>query len=167
MPDLQQELRSRLTGRIVIVGIGNTELGDDALGVRLAEALNRAGGVEVVIAGTVPENFVGKIAKGAFDNVLFLDAVEMGSGPGSVALMNAGEIRSRFPQISTHKFSLGTLAQIIATESKAQVWLLGVQPASLALAAPLSEPVKTTMALLGDLLVEILNDKGSLKPCCR
>ena len=163
MPDLQEELRARLAGRTAIVGIGNTDRGDDALGVRLAEALGGAGCPDVTIAGPVPENFVGKLAQGGFDSVLFVDAVEMGAGPGSVALLGAAEIRNRFPQVSTHKYSLGTLAQVIEKESGARVWLLGVQPASLVL----SEPVRTTTALLKDLLVDVLNGKGKLTSCCR
>ena len=154
--DLKEELRDAMAGRTAFVGIGNTDLGDDALGVRLAEKLQRAGVSTAVVAGTVPENIAGVLARGGYDNVVFLDAVDFGAEAGSVVLMDATEIQSRFPQVSTHKISLGMTARVIQSESQARVWLLGVQPASLRTGSEMSEPVKQTLKLLAGLMNEIL-----------
>ena len=116
--DLKEELRETLTGRTALVGIGNVDLGDDALGVRLAERLQRAGLSSAVVAGTVPENIAGALARGGYDHVVFLDAVDFGAAPGSVVLMDATEIQSRFPQVSTHKISLGMTARVIESECR-------------------------------------------------
>jgi hydrogenase maturation protease len=154
--DLKEELRDAMAGRAAFVGIGNTDLGDDALGVRLAEQLQRAGISTAVVAGTVPENIAGVLARGGYDNVVFLDAVDFGAAAGSVALMNASEIQSKFPQVSTHKISLGMTARVIESESRTRVWLLGVQPQSLRTGSEMSEPVKQTLRLLAGLMKEIL-----------
>ena len=154
--DLKQELGESLAGRAALVGIGNTDLGDDALGVRLAEQLQRAGVSTAVVAGTVPENIAGVLARGGYDNVMFLDAVDFGAAPGSVVLMNAAEIQARFPQVSTHKISLGMTARVIEAESRTRVWLLGVQPESLRAGSEMSEPVKQTLQLLAGVLKEVL-----------
>jgi len=159
--DLKEELRETLAGRTALVGIGNTDLGDDALGIRLAEQLRRAGVSTAVVAGTVPENIAGVLARGGYDNVVFLDAVDLGAAPGSVVLMDATEIQSRFPQVSTHKISLGMTARVIQSESQARVWLLGVQPESLRTGSEMSEPVKQTLKLLAGLLTEVLCGKRS------
>ena len=159
--DLKEELRDAMAGRTALVGIGNTDLGDDALGVRLAEQLQRAGISTAVVAGTVPENIAGVLARGGYDNVVFLDAVDFGAAAGSVVLMDATEIQSRFPQVSTHKISLGMTARVIQSESQARVWLLGVQPESLRTGSEMSEPVKQTLKLLAGLMTGILCGKRS------
>ena len=154
--DLKEELRDAMAGRTAFVGIGNTDLGDDALGVRLAETLQRAGVSTAVVAGTVPENIAGVLARGGYDNVVFLDAVDFGAAPGSVVLMSAAEIQSRFPQVSTHKISLGMTARVIESESRTKVWLLGVQPQSLRTGSEMSESVRQTLKLLAGLMKEVL-----------
>ena len=159
--DLKEELRDAMAGRTALVGIGNTDLGDDALGVRLAEQLQRAGISTAVVAGTVPENIAGVLSRGGYDNVVFLDAVDFGAEPGSVVLLDAAEIQSRFPQVSTHKISLGMTARVIQSESRTKVWLLGVQPKSLRTGSEMSEPVKQTLKLLAGLLKEVLCGKRS------
>lgn len=159
--DLKEELRDAMAGRTALVGIGNTDLGDDALGVRLAEELQRAGISTAVVAGTVPENIAGVLARGGYNNVVFMDAVDFGAAPGSVVLMDATEIQSRFPQVSTHKISLGMTARVIESENRTRVWLLGVQPMSLRTGSEMSEPVKQTLKLLGGLLKDVLCGKHS------
>lgn len=159
--DLREELRAATAGRTAFVGIGNTDLGDDALGVRLAEQLQRAGVSTAVVAGTVPENIAGVLSRGGYDNVVLLDAVDFNAAAGSVVLMNASEIEARFPQVSTHKISLGMTARVIESESRTRVWLLGVQPESLRTGSEMSEPVKQTLKLLAGLLKDVLFGKRS------
>jgi hydrogenase maturation protease len=102
----------------------------------------------VVVTGTAPDRYTRQLRDAGFDTVLFLDAVEFGAAPGSVALFNSGEMRARFPQVSTHKLSLGLLAQLIEANGRTRVWLLGVQPGSLAAGSVLSEAVENTQGLL-------------------
>ena len=163
--DLKEDLRDALAGRPAFVGIGNTDLGDDALGVRLAEQLQRDGISTVVVAGTVPENIAGVLSRGGHDNVMFLDVVDFGATPGSVVLMDATEIQSRFPQVSTHKISLGMTARMIESEGRTKVWLLGVQPMSLRTGSKISEPVQQTLMLLAGLLKQVLCGKYSEAEC--
>jgi hydrogenase 3 maturation protease len=92
------------------------------------------------------------LTESAFDTVLFLDAVEFGAVPGSVVLLDASEMTTRFPQVSTHKLSLGLLAQMIEANGRTKVWLLGVQPASLKPGEGLSPRVAATVEGLIPLL---------------
>jgi len=193
MPDLREQLREILQGRVCLVGVGNVDLTDDGFGVRLAQMLAKSDarnsrptrdskpeiqtdavaevasdsglrasfgirsstfGFVVLIAGTTPERHVPQLAAGAFDAVLFLDAVEFGATPGSVILLNSIEMAARFPQISTHKFSLGLLAQLIEADGRAKVWLLGVQPEALRAGGELSSSVQAAVAILGRLMAE-------------
>lgn len=88
MHDLKQQLKCCLQGRVCLVGLGNADYGDDALGVRLAERLlqgerNFPPGSTVLIAGTSPERHQATLCGGRFEHVIFLDAVDVGAAPGS------------------------------------------------------------------------------------
>jgi Ni,Fe-hydrogenase maturation factor len=69
---------------------------------------------------------------------------------------------SRFPQVSTHKLSLGLLARMVEANGKTKAWLLGVQPASLRPGQALSEPVRRTLEQLAQWLGENLERPKSL-----
>jgi hydrogenase maturation protease len=156
MPDLRDDLRRRLTARVCLVGIGNPDRGDDGFGARLAEAVRTLGYPDVIVAERTPERYMTQLSRGDFQTVLFLDAVEMGAAPGGVVLLEGREIVARYPQVSTHKLSLGALARLIETEGSTRVFLLGVQPQSVDNASGLSESVQTTLEVLRDLLAEVL-----------
>ena len=104
------------------MGIGNPDRGDDGFGVRLAEAVR---------AARIPGRDRGRADARALRSprscgaacrpVLFLDAVEFGGGAGAVVLLDAREMAARFPQVSTHKLSLGMLARLIEAEGATRV----------------------------------------------
>jgi hydrogenase maturation protease len=159
---LHTALQEALIGRTAFVGIGNLDLGDDGFGVRLAEDLSGAGLADVLVTDTVPENHLATLTDGEFDSVVFLDAVRTGTEPGSVVFLDATELKNRFPQVSTHKVSLGTLAQLIESKSHTRVWLLGTQPATVQQGTGLSKPMETTLKLLKVLLLDILHHRQKI-----
>jgi len=152
MHGLREQIQSALRGRVCFMGLGNVDGGDDAFGVRLAEALAGAGVLDVIIAGTAPEQLVVRYADAGFDHLVFLDAVDFGAAPGSVVFLNSQEMAARFPQISTHKISLGMLAGYVESGRMTRAWLLGAQPLSLKPAPALSPAIQTTLAILTDLI---------------
>jgi len=152
MTGLREQIQSSLRGRVCFLGLGNVDGGDDGFGVRLAEALARGGAPDVVIGGTAPEQVAGRCAGGGFDHLVFLDAADFGAAPGSVAFLNSREMAARFPQISTHRISLGTLAGFVESRGTTRAWLLGAQPESLKPARALSSALQSTLAVLADLL---------------
>jgi len=149
MPTLRQQLERSLGGRVCLMGLGNPDYGDDGFGVRLAEKLIDAGVPNVVVAGVTPDRWITQLS--SFDHVVFLDAVECGAVAGDVVFLDSAEMAARFPQISTHKISLGGLAQWIEANGKTQAWLLGVQPESLQ-SLQLSSPVQKTLEALRELI---------------
>jgi hydrogenase maturation protease len=176
MADLREQLQQLLQGRVCLMGLGNVLYGDDGFGVRLAEALKSEGrdpkaedrsedmdgsysdfGLQshVIIVGTSPERFISRVADEGFDHLIFLDAAEFGATPGSVVLLNSDEMAARFPQVSTHKLSLGLLAKQVEANGKTKAWLLGVQPKSLKPGEELTLMVEATLLLLLELLRDI------------
>ena len=81
MPGLREQIQSALHGRVCFLGLGNVEGGDDAFGVRLAEALARAGVPDALVGGTAPEQLAGRCVASGFDHLVFLDAVDVGAVP--------------------------------------------------------------------------------------
>ena len=155
MTDLREQIQNCFRGRVCLMGVGHTDCGDDGLGVRLAETLAGTGVPNVVVAGMSPEHFVGRVADEGFDHLIFLDAVEFGGAPGSVVFLNAKQMANRFPQISTHKISLGMLAKWAESKGGTRAWLLGVQPESLKSGASLTLTVQRTLEMLTELLSEM------------
>ncbi len=176
MPDLRDQLAALSRGRVCLMGLGNEDYGDDGLGVVLARGFARrcpvssersldtsssfesgATGMHapvVIIGGTAPEHWLSRLSDDEFDHVVFFDAVDFGGEPGSAILLEGESIAARFPQISTHKLSLGLLARWVESRG-ATAWLLGVQPASLRPAETISSSVQATLEILNGLLAEI------------
>jgi hydrogenase maturation protease len=154
MEGLGQKLQRTLKGRICVMGVGNVDYGDDGFGVYLAEELVAAGISNVIIAGTTPEHYLGRIAEQGFDHLLVIDATNFQDEPGTVVFLNAAEIATAFPQISTHKISLGVLAQALE-QGGTRVWLLGVQPESLQPGQELSATMEASMEIIHGLLRDV------------
>lgn len=163
MQDLLSELLEKLTGNVAWIGVGNPDYGDDGFGPALAKALCSNGCRHIVPAGSSPERWVMSDAVKPYDHIVFVDAVEFGADPGSVVFLDSARLRARFPQVSTHKISLGTLAQFAEAQGTTRAWLLGVQPGSLKTGEPLSPQVEQTCELLRDLIACWNEDKGQTR----
>lgn len=150
MSNLREQLECSLTGRVCFMGLGNVEYGDDGFGVRLAEELKAGGVPDVIVAGTTPDRWISRFV--GFDHIVFLDAVEFGGTPGSVVFLDSGEIAARFPQISTHKISVGVLASWVELAGSTKAWLLGVQPESLKPSPQLTPTLQLSLEVLRELL---------------
>lgn len=168
MAGLREQLRDLLTRPVCWVGVGNPDLGDDGLGIRLAEMLRDAGCAQVILAGATPENCLSAIEASGCSEVVFLDATAFGGEPGSVALLDADEIKARHPQVSTHKLSLGLLARMLEGDTPRRVRLLAVQPERLTPGAGISTTVEDTLETLRQLLLELgaAGAPAALEPAC-
>jgi hydrogenase maturation protease len=165
MLNLREQLQQLLQGRVCLMGLGNVVYGDDGFGVRLAEALISSASTlssrcRVIIAGTTPEWLIGRAVDHDCDHLVFLDAAEFGGAPGSVVLLNSDELVARFPQVSTHKLSLGLLAKQVESNGRTKAWLLAVQPESLRPGENLTPTVAATLELLLNLFQTCLHGRS-------
>jgi hydrogenase 3 maturation protease len=158
-PNFREEIEGTLKGRVCLMGLGNPAYGDDGLGVRLVEELADDGMHDIIVAGTDAERWIDIAASRGFDHLVFVDAVDFGGEPGAVVFLNAADIEARFPQISTHKISLGVLAELVESNGVTKVWLLGVQPESTWDGPHLSPAVRATLDVLQEILLQ-LKTKG-------
>jgi len=128
-----ENLSEILIGRTAFLGMGNVDRGDDGAGMALAQKLLESGISNVFLGGTNPEKNLPSIRDGGYDTVFLLDAAHMGAEPGSIAILDAREIQSTFPVVSTHKISAGMLARLITEGNRTSVWLIGIQPETIAM----------------------------------
>jgi len=167
--NIKDALSSVFQGRTAYLGIGNTDRGDDGAGVELARRLDKAGVRNVFDGGIHPESRTYALREGNFDTIVFLDAVDAGAEPGSIVLLETKEIISRYPQVSTHKISMGTLAQLLTTGTHCRVWLLGIQPRTIEMYGKgLSSPVDKTVHMLAQGITEVItvNERATQEQVC-
>ncbi|MCX7731944.1 MAG: hydrogenase 3 maturation endopeptidase HyCI [candidate division WOR-3 bacterium] len=134
--------------RTVIIGVGNPERGDDGVGIRVAEmvrALNLPG-IVLIDAQTVPENCLGPVIEARPDRILFVDACRFSGEPGEFRLFDRSEFdRLEVTGFSTHTPPLNLIAELLAAETGAEVYLLGINPSDNRTGTELSPAVRQAL----------------------
>jgi hydrogenase 3 maturation protease len=152
---------------VAVVGVGQELNGDDAAGVKVAQALlkrQRAGSSDaprpapfsllVVEAAHAPENCTGAIRRFAPDLVILVDAAEMGDPPGTVRWLDWREAVGL--NTSTHTLPPSMVARYLATELSCEVALVGIQVYDTTLGAPVSPAVRRAIRAVAHGLATLL-----------
>ena len=92
IPGIHSLLSRRLRGSTVIVGIGNPNCRDDGAGQALIEKLDPSSHIKTVDAGDFPEIFLDRIVENSPDVVMFVDCTDLGSEPGSAAVVEPEQL---------------------------------------------------------------------------
>jgi hydrogenase maturation protease len=151
--------------RILVLGIGNLLLGDEAVGVRLVEALEQhyllPPHVEVLDGGTSGMDLMEVMANR--DHLIVADAVITGAAPGSVVVLHVDEIPAMFRQkMSPHQLGLADvlMALRLTGEFPRRLTLIGVVPESLAPGIGLTQTVSQAIAPALAQIVLALRNSG-------
>ncbi|HHL2499792.1 TPA: HyaD/HybD family hydrogenase maturation endopeptidase [Yersinia enterocolitica] len=122
---------------ILVLGIGNLLLSDEAVGVRIVEALEQRFHIppelDVLDGGTAGLELMEAMANR--EHLIVADAVLTGQPPGSVAVLRDKEIPAMFSRkVSPHQLGLCDvlMALQLTDEFPRQLTLVGVVPESLA-----------------------------------
>ena len=140
------------TTRILVLGIGNTLLSDEGVGVvamqALAERLRDRDDVEFMDGGTLSFTLAGSIAE--HGGLVVIDAAEMGAAPGKVDVF-VGEDMDRFlgsnRKRSVHEVALIDLLAIALLEDYLPQHraLIAIQPGLVDWGDSLSLPVAAAL----------------------
>ena len=137
--------------KAVILGIGNTILSDEGVGVRAAELLQeRYGlpeGVEVIDGGTAGMELLEPLSN--LDLLIVLDAVKRGQPAGTLVTLAGDEVPVFFrSKLSPHQISIcDVLASLEFIGDKPRdMVLIGVEPDSLELGLELTPAVAPRVA---------------------
>ena len=150
-----EEIEKVLKGKVLILCIGNELKGDDGAGPALAKKLEGRIKAEVINCEEVPESYTGKIKDIKPDTILIIDAVDMKAEPGSISLMDKTKLDD-LKLYTTHNIPLKVLVDYLHSETKADIFLIGIQPESVAFGKGISEKVQKTLNYLKDTLIELL-----------
>ena len=122
--------------KVLVMGIGNTLLQDDGVGVHVTELFRSTqqadSNVEVVDGGTIGLSLLPDIEDA--DAVVIVDASEIGERPGTMRIFRDGEIDRQLSgkKRSVHEVALYDLfsAAAIRDRSPEKRVLIAIQPAS-------------------------------------
>ncbi len=118
---------------MTVIGLGNSAMGDDGIGVEIAEVLGRlprspGEGLEVINAAEDAVLAGACVAEGK--DVLLVDAVDMKSEPGAWQVFSAHDLPQGLETLecSTHSLSLTTVIELARALGCAdRLRILGVQ----------------------------------------
>ena len=121
------ELRRLLSGNTLIVCLGNTLRGDDAIGILVGRRLLKEKiGCRVLVYEDGLENHLGEIGRLKPSKILVVDAVDAGLEPGTIVLAKA-ENASHIV-VSTHKLPLSLMYKFLRDiYGVEEMWVLGIQ----------------------------------------
>ena len=124
--------------------IGNREGGDDAVGPYVADKLkNKRDDILVLDCGTTPENYTSVIKRHNPDNLVIVDAVEMGLKPGEIRIVPKEKIGVM--HISTHNIPISLLIDYLE-KYVINICFIGIQPGKMS--GELSKKVKKSADFL-------------------
>ncbi len=152
--------------KLAILGIGNEDNGDDAVGLHILKILQKEDLPEWVMnfyCERVPEHFLGKIRNFGANRILLLDAADMKEVPGAIGIFPKEAVSSGF-HLSTHTLSLTMLEEFLKPEVPDLITLyVGIQPKQLYFQSPLSNECKESGDEFAELLIERIKFADSKK----
>lgn len=158
---LSESLAQWRNARVVILGVGNTLKGDDAVGPLVCERLSGRVSARVIDAGTTPENYIRPILEASPDVLLIVDAIQFGACPGEMRIVPLDQVdRSIF---STHALSLHLSIDLIRRERPLEACLVGIQAGNVRFGSCLSPAVGDAVERLVGMLIESF---PSVRPTC-
>jgi len=152
--------RARVSPRAVLIGIGNEQRGDDALGPVVAREVRKSApeAVEVLVAPDASVELID--AWHGARTLILVDAVHSGSPPGTLHRFDAsGEpLPALFSRHSTHAFSVAELIELARAigQLPERVWVLGIEGAGYDHNQPLSDDVQQALPSLIETIAQLL-----------
>ncbi|SMS02424.1 Hydrogenase 3 maturation protease [Vibrio mangrovi] len=139
-------------------------MGDDGAGPLLAKRCREVPleQWDVLEGGTMPEDTLHRIRKIKPDRVLVVDAADFGEKAGEIRIIDPDTIAEMF-MVSTHSLPLNFLIDELKTFVP-QVTFIGIQPAIVAFAAPMTEMVQNAVDTIYQSLPD-WNGEGNFIHC--
>jgi hydrogenase maturation protease len=151
-----------------VLGIGNTLMRDDGVGIhvirdlqgRQMDRLLPQGNIEILDGGTLGFLLVDRLAEA--DGIVVVDAANIGEAAGSVRVIDDADI-DRFlddnPSLSVHEVGLVDLLQMMALSGQTPRLraLVGVQPETIGWGTEMSPAVAAGVPKASRAVTQVLN----------
>jgi len=119
----------------MLLGIGNTDRGDDGVGPFIAASFQHPDWL-CLDAGTAPENFTGVIRRHRPERLILVDAADMGLPPGSVRRVPRSMIQDT--GWSSHMLPLYHVIDFVRELVSGDITVIGIQPDTMDYDTPMS-----------------------------
>jgi hydrogenase maturation protease len=136
--------------RILVLGLGNALMTDDAFGHQMVNALQGRfrfpAEVTVLDGGTLGLDLLPYLEE--IEGLLVIDALEMGAAPGTVFRLAGEDVPRAFAgKLSVHQMGLQDLLAVAELQGHlpAELVVWGVQPGSIEMGLELTPPVAAAM----------------------
>lgn len=150
---------------VLVLGVGNVLMRDEALGVRAVEELGRRfrfpDNVELIDGGTAGIELLSYIRDR--DHLIIIDAVKSGNPPGTVVRIEGRDVPAKFEtKISPHQLGISDLLATATISGKLpeKMVLFGIEPKTVELGLGLSDEVKAALERLIEIVLEELRECG-------
>ena len=149
-----------MNNQILLLGLGNTLLKDDGIGVHAIHALKKgyhfSPQIEMIDGGTLGLDLLHLLENR--DKILFVDAVDFGKAPGTIGVLENEDISSAFQtKLSVHHIGLPDL--LLAAKwmdiKPSKICLIGIQPERMDMGLEMTEPVR---GKIGELVNRIIGE---------
>ncbi len=151
--------------KVVVLGVGNTLLTDEAIGVRAVEALQQRyllpPEVNVIDGGTAGMELLESLED--LDQLIIVDCVRVGQPPATVIRRIDDEVPAFFrTKISPHQLGISDVLAALRLRERfpKRLALIGIQPKDLETGIELTPEVAATMPKVLALVVEELARVG-------
>ncbi|MBI2087324.1 MAG: HyaD/HybD family hydrogenase maturation endopeptidase [Deltaproteobacteria bacterium] len=151
--------------RVLVLGVGNTLMRDDGVGVwavgALAEAYDVPAHVRVMDGGVAGLRLLSEIARAEF--LLIVDAVKGGGNPGSICRLDPKALPARpGPFFSAHEVGIAELLSALELMGKLpKTRIIGVEPLETeTVGLELTEPLRAALPSVVAAVVEELSGLG-------
>src|SRR5512137_2078917 len=160
--DTEEDLKKQLddiagSGKVYVLGLGNTDRADDGAGVLVALALKRLFPTYSYSEHDGVEGVVLDISEKKEDaTILFVDAADMKLSPGSIKVVAREDIRET--EITTHRVAVALIASILERTGKSSA-IISIQPKTIEFQGQVSNSVKSAIDRLVDILSQTIESR--------
>jgi len=161
----------RNSGRISVLGIGNILLSDEGVGVHAVNAIKKryafSPEIEILDGGTMGLDLLPVFQ--TQNKIIIIDAVDFKKEPGHVGAIEGNKIPTVLnTKLSVHHIGFSDLlyAAKLTRDISPEVYLVGIQPKSLAVGLELTDEIRTRLDDIIELAIQKLKEwdvKVSLK----
>jgi hydrogenase maturation protease len=145
----------------IVVGVGNRDRGDDAVGPIVCDRLRAQLGVTTAIRTFTCEGSILDLALhwDHDDRVVIVDAMQPGTTPGRIVTFDATAGPLPTPgAVSTHEIDVSVAIELARAIGRmpAQLFLVGVEAAQTEWGTPLSAEVEAVIGVVVDLVDDLI-----------
>lgn len=154
-----------MTAAVLVAGVGNIFLGDDAFGVEVARELQNVtlpDGVRATDFGIRGIHLAYELLDGGFETLILVDALSRGEPPGTVFVVERSSDEASGVAPDAHSMDPRTVFAYLESlgGTVPRTLIVGCEPLSMKEEIGLSQPVRAAVPRAVELVRRLVNEDG-------